>query len=180
MWNDINTVHLDDGHNMSIDGESVRRVARERNEAHAVAAVWADGDDRERNDWAASIATLTVDESGDRRRGGPVQRRSRLMIPVRQGDDGVLVINIVAGSVWVKEIVDDHRTAKTIAVLRQMVRMVPEGSCVPLGAKLVHERVARSDGALGDTSWTVCPSGSCLKETVPVNTSGAQHRRIRE
>lgn len=81
---------------MSIDGESVRRVARERNEAHAVAAVWADGDDRERNDWAASIATLTVDESGDRRRGGPVQRRSRLMIPVRQGDDGVLVINIVA------------------------------------------------------------------------------------
>lgn len=64
--------------------------------------------------------------------------------------------------------VDDHRTEHAIGSLQGKVRVVP-GAAVLGGAELVGERLARGDGALGDTRNTIILDGVALVDTVPVD-----------
>jgi hypothetical protein len=48
------------------------------------------------------------------------------------------------------------------------MRVVPEGTGLILGLELVEERVAWRNGALRDSSRSVGPLGSLLKETMPM------------
>ena len=79
---------------MTIDGKGEVGIARGRNKTETVARPAIDRDYRQRSQGAIKIATLAVDESsvGGGHKSG---RWSRDVVPVSEGDDGCLVIDVV-------------------------------------------------------------------------------------
>ena len=82
---------------MPVNGEGVVGVAGSRDQAESVAATTGDGDDSQRGNGTSHIAALAIDES---RIGGGNEssRGGRDVVPVREGDNCVLVVNIVSGA----------------------------------------------------------------------------------
>ena len=90
------------------------------------------------------------------------------VVPLSQGNDGALIVDIVEVRVRVLRIVDNHRTTQTVTVLRGQVAVVPECAGLVGGGEVVEERVARGDGALVDKGGAISPVCALLEETVPV------------
>ena len=85
------------------------------------------------------------------------------MVQVGESEHRRLVVNIVHVQVWVLGVVDHHRAAQAIAVLRRNVRVVPVRAGLVGGSEVVEEGVASGDGALVDKRCTVGPVGVLLE-----------------
>lgn len=176
---DVDSVDFNDSESMSVDGENIVRVARDRDEAKAIPFVSFHGNDGERDGGATSIAAFPIDKScigGGYQPGGGCWG----MIPISKGDDSGLVVNVISRPMWVEEVVNNHRSSETVTILRHMVGVIPKCTGLVRNAKLVQERMARCDGALGDTSWSVRPRTSGLEKSVPMDASAAQHGGVRQ
>ena len=81
-------------HGMTVDGKGEVGIARGRNKTETVACPAVDRDYGQRSQRATKIATLAVDEGrvGGRHKSG---RWSRGVVPVGEGDDSGLVIDVV-------------------------------------------------------------------------------------
>ena len=90
------------------------------------------------------------------------------MVPVRKGDNGRVVIDVVERRMRVIGVVDDEGATKTVAVLSRQVAVVPERAGLVRRGEVVEEGVAGRDRALVDERGTVGPVGTLLEETVPV------------
>ena len=90
------------------------------------------------------------------------------VVPVHEGDDSRLVVDIVEVRVRVIGVVDNKGAAEAVAVLRRQVAVVPERTRLVGGGKVIQERVAGGDRALVDEGGTVGPVGALLEEAVPV------------
>lgn len=121
---------------MSVDGENEVGIARDGYKAEAIARISIDHDDCQWSDWAVEEATSAINERSIWSRNES-SRRSRDMIPVRERDNRVLVVNVISGAserhenqartwyrtedlqaeVRVVRIIDHHRSAESIAVL---------------------------------------------------------------
>ena len=61
------------------------------------------------------------------------------MVPVRQGDDGGVIVNIVITEVGVIRIVNDQRSAETVAVLGRQMTVVPERARLIRDGEVIEE-----------------------------------------
>ena len=99
-------------------------------------------------------------ELGTESRGG--------VIPVHESNDGGLVVDIVEVQVRVVGIINDHRSTKTVTILRGQVTVVPESAGLARSREVVEEGVACRDRALAHHGWTISPVGALLEKTMPV------------
>lgn len=178
-WTDIDTINFDDSQNVSIDGENVVGVARDRDKAKAVSTVANNRDDSKGGSGTSSIAALTVDEcsigSGD-----DTSRRRWNVIPIGQGDDGRFIVDVVPGPVGVQRVIDNHRTSEAVAILRDMMGVVPESSSLVGNCELIQERMARSNRTLRNARRSICPGTAGLEESMPMDTGGPKHGSVRQ
>ena len=80
---------------MSVDGEGIIGVAGSRDKAESVATATGDGDDGQWGNWTSDITTLAIDK-GRIGGGNKPSGRGRDVVPVRECDNRVLVVDVVA------------------------------------------------------------------------------------
>ena len=103
-------------HSVSVNGEDVVGIARNRDQAEPIASVTGHSNDCERGSRACSKAPFSVDQNSIGS-GNKASRGSGNVVPVSEGDHGSLVIDIVARAMRVVGIINNHGPTKTIAVL---------------------------------------------------------------
>ena len=79
------------------------------------------------------------------------------MVPVRKGDNGRVVIDVVERRMRVIGVVDDEGATKTVAVLCRMVTVVPECTRLVGHIKLIVEGVPRRDRTLSHRVSPISP-----------------------
>ena len=90
------------------------------------------------------------------------------MVPVRKRDDRRFIVEVVEVQVRVVGIINDHRSTKTVTILRGQVTVVPESAGLARSREVVEEGVACRDRALAHHGWTISPVGALLEKTMPV------------
>ncbi len=95
------------------------------------------------------------------------------MVPVRERDDGRLVVDVIETRVRIVRVVHNERTTETVTVLCRQVAVVPESTSLVRRGEVIQERVALRDGALVHHSRTIGPVGPLLEQTMPVLESQA-------
>ena len=90
------------------------------------------------------------------------------MVPIGKRDDRRFIVEVVEVQVRVVGIINDHRSTKTVTILRGQVTVVPESAGLARSREVVEEGVACRDRALAHHGWTISPVGALLEKTMPV------------
>jgi len=116
-------VSLDEGDVVVINGESEEWTAGDRKDTETVSLALLDIDHSKWYLWSSVESTFTVDQARVLNRDNTGSEelvgtgRSQDMVPLSQGDDCGLIVNVIHRLHWVIGIVYDEGTAETITVL---------------------------------------------------------------
>ena len=137
-WVVVDAINFDDLEGVTGDGECKEAVSRGINEAEAVAESLLDVDPGPRGGWTTDETTFAVNGTtvGDWLVATTVITAKELaveldggcMVPVRQDNDGVGVVNIIEAEMRIRWVVDDQSSTETVYILGGMMRVVLETS----------------------------------------------------
>lgn len=152
---DVLAIYFDHGELVAVDGEDETRVARDRHEAESVTFAPFDAHDGKGDVLrAARVATFAVDQSGIECRDGRCIRR-QVVVPICEGDDSVVIVNIVQVFVRIIWVVNNKSPSQTIAVLVPKMTVIPKCPRLVLSPKPILEGLIRYKRTLSDKCWTV-------------------------
>jgi hypothetical protein len=165
-------LHFDHGEFVAIDREDESWVARDRHQAESVTCALLNVHDSKRDILRTTrVAAFAVDQSGIECRDAWGLRR-QVVVPICEGDDGTVVVNIVQVSLRIIWIFNNKSPSQAIAVL------VPKMTMIPIRARLVRDLKVVFEGFIGykrtlrDKSWAIIIIGMLLEETMPVDGGG--------
>jgi len=180
----FDTIGFHEGDVVVINGEGKEWTAGCGENAEPVALATLNVNDSEWNQRASDEATLAVNEARvwyrDNTTGeeliGP--SRGKNVVPIREGDDRALVVDIIQMLQWVIGIVNRKDTTEAVAVLRGQVGVVPEVSGLARSAEFINKCSVRGNRTLIDKGGTVHVRSPGLEETMPMDRSTAPHKRV--
>jgi len=160
---------------MAIDGENKAGVARDGNKAESVSCALFNVHNSKRNVRGATRkATLAVDQSGvESRDRGSIGRK--IMIPIRECDDSIIVVNIIQIFMRVIRIIYNQGTTQAITVLSLEMAVIPIGARLVQRIEIIQEALVWYEGALGDEGRAVDEIRALLEDTVEMDRGAQVH-----